>query len=999
MLVKTVFLGVIFFEVWVFFWAFAETLIERIITNNYESAALAFAVFYVFILVFYLITRGFFGYGFKLVKSKRFDILIALFIGIYIGFLWGGFFTDWCAVTISLLSLWQLLVIAFIPALFVILFIGKAFLKRREDPDSILISDEELQSKKDDLLNFAKRADKFAERVYNNGSSKSFVFGVDAPWGIGKSTFINFCKEYWDEKYEKDILVYKFNPLRYAGDANLLDVFVNGLIQTIQKDSFVPEIRPLISRYSRLLREVSRFSFLGFNIPNFTTGYGVEDAFDDLSVVLSHFNKKVIIIVDDLDRMEFSEIKNVLFTIRKSFILPNVSYVLCYDTNNIGTLEAETPDVEKIDEFLEKFINIKISLFLDQKDLSKYVSENLEIILSDSLVDPILVRQTVGGLLDIYKSPKYHNYLPFIGDIRKLKRLINTAILFELHTTDFKTSDFDKHDLIHLLLIYIHYPNIFRKIYDTETNGNRGFFSVVMPYDDDYPEDKKESGYDRGNSTYKNSESYDRYLKELENNKGGRFLLEQVFNLSDRIEDCRVDSVPPEVRTSLACFNGGWTNGRNLEDYLNLIVNLSKPIQTEQHKFYVDRKDEILNETKTLDEVFMDEEFTYNEGEGTREQLWRIIINNARMLKSKVAGSVITHLLDNIHTYSLLEIKEGKKIYVGLRNGLSYFLTRLLNDSGWNDVSGKRSHNTPENIKEIAEWIFGEGRHEDDGILKKLSHPDRGLLGLHDLMMFRLFCNADRGGDIFNLTTSLSKHGDKNALTDGDLHSITLEEMREISQKIFHIFKKQYIDAEVNIFVEAEKLQLSDVASACTEYVENKIKEKIIQKNNIDIRVETLKTRITSFIIYQIGNDFIDHGVGCGKYDPTGNEDNCGIKKKFNEYLFNFCFNPENEKRNYEYFLDYLFENYIRVFVSEREDDKSYVPRISEFTKALDKEKLTEYWRTNADIVKDLNLTKKEKEIHVGDYIATYKNDLEKLFKTLDNLVIEEDQRLHEIKK
>jgi hypothetical protein len=993
-LIKMLLLGVILAEVGVFSQVFSDELKNHLLDLDYERVVLAVSAVYILLLIFYLLTRGFFSYGLKILKSKRFDILIAILAGVWIEVLWGSFLISWYEGLVASLNLSQLSTIFLVPLVLGVLLIGKALTYKKKDGESTFIPDVELEDVSDDLLNLTERANGFAERVYNNGSPQSFVFGLDAPWGIGKSSFINFCREYWNKKYENDVLVYKFSPLRYAGDANLLDVFIDGLIKAIQKDSFIPEIRPLISRYSRLLKEVSRFSIFGIRIPAFDVEYGVDDAFNDLSAVLSHFDKKVIIVVDDLDRIEFADIRNVLFVIRKSFILPNISYVLCYDTENIGVWDMETLDTEKVDEFLEKFINIKVSLFLNKEDLKKYVSENLAIALTNKLVDPLLVRQAVGGLLDIYNSPKYHNYLPFVGDVRKLKRLINTAILFELESTNFENTDFNKHDLIHLLLIYIHYPNIFRKIYDTETNGGRGFFSVLGPYEDGYDDGRKYSddGHQRGRLSelhYRNSKQYADYIAEKLPDRP-KFLLEQVFNLSYRVENTHIDSVPDEIRASLACFNGGWNNGRNLEAYLDLIVNLSKPIETGQHKFYVRWKDQIFDGSKTMDEVFADDHFVYDKGEQIREKLWRIIVNNARALNHNVGASVIKHLLDTLPNYSLLEIEENKK--TAFRHDLDYFITRLLNDAGWIDKTGGHSGNTSENIKEIAEWVFGEGSHVDHGVLSKLSQPDRGVLGLYDLMTFRLFCSADRGGDIFDLTRALALHAREDVQTDGSVRTIAIEEMREISQKVFVIFKEQYIDANKNLFTEVAALQFSDLAGEYTEFICTQIATGNVSQESIDNKVEELKVRVANFIVYQMSNDFVDHGVGCGLYDPTGSEDGHEIKRIFNEYLFNFCFNPEQGGENYEHFLDYLLGNFTRVFASALEDHEEYVPRVGEFAKALDRAKLAEYWRTHAEGIKALNLTEKDKEVRIGNYVATYKKDLQKLFQVLDDFVKEEEK-------
>lgn len=995
-LIKTIFFGILFTEIFYFSQKIAEQINKNLENFGHEKLIIILGGIGLITTIAYLLARGIVSDIKILLKSYRFDILLALIFGIWMSVAWGGFLSDWYEEVALVFTFVQLILLILAPFVIASLVIYRSAFWKKKEIDSSFLSDKELEDKQNDLLNLAEKANRFAGRVFNNGAQESFVFGVDAPWGIGKSSFINFCKQYWDEHHKEEILVYKFNPLRYAGNKNLLDVFVDGLINSIQKDSFVPEIRPLISRYSRLLREVNRFSIFGLTLPTLTVDYTADEAFDDLTVVLGRFDKKVVIVVDDLDRMNFSEIKDILFVIRKSFVLPNISYVLCYDTENIGILEAETPEPEKVSEFLEKFVNIKISLFLDKEDLSKYVSDNLDKAISTKLVDPLLVRQAIGGLLDIYKSSGYHNYLPFIGDVRKLKRLINTVVLFELENTDFKNTDIDKQDLIHLLLIYIHFPNIFRKIYDSETKGSRGFFSLVVPYDDGYPKRDPITGRSFTESEYKNSTYYHEYLKQFSETSRQRFLLNKVFDIETRLGGslefperdryAQIVSVPEDIKTSYACFNGGWTNERNLEVYLKLIVDLSKPEDVGQHRFYANWKDDIANGVKTIEEAFADPKFGFDKGESTREKLWRILVNNARSLPSNISESLITHLLNNIPSYSLLEIEN---VSAGLRKDTDYFLIRLLNDAGWSDQSGGHSGNTEENIKEIAEWVFGEGRHADNGVIQKLSQPDRGVLGLYDLMAFRLYCSADRGGDIFDLTRAISGHGNQNPPNEGSTHIIAQEEMREISQKIFQVFKIQYIDSNRNIFAETSALTLDQLASQNKDYIITQVESGKLSNAELNKRVEVQKSIVIGFIVYQLGNNMISHGVGCGYYDPTGKEDTHLISAEINNYIFDHCFNPDISTENIEYFLDYLLRNFASVFASAKYDGRSYIPSINEFTKVLDKTKLATYWQLHSAGIKSLNLDQKEKILHVGNYSASYKEDLPAIYKVLDDYLIE----------
>lgn len=994
-LIKSFLIGIFLAEIFLIAYTFGKRFLALSLMNESHLLDISNEVWFIAIWTCYTLIILIFVLNIKvlerisiLVKSFRVDLLVVLFFGAFLIYMLEGFIIlyirNW-VVKLSWLELFYLLSLPIVFAFSILL--RKTLLKIIivQDQESYFISDKEISRINDDEFNFSDKAEKFAESVFNRGASESLIFGIDAPWGTGKSSFINLCEEYWNKNHKKEMIIYNFNPLRYEDKDYLMEKFVDGLIEEIKKYIFVPEIESIISKYVKLLK-TSNASFLFFGV-SFGGSNGresIDDILNRLEIVLSRINKKILIIVDDLDRLSFSSIKEVLFTIKKAFNLPNISYVLCYDTENITALEQESIATEKISEFLEKFINVKISLYLDSKLLLKYFSYSKEKSLSNNLLsDPILVSKAVSGLKDIFESSDFHNYLSFIGDARKLKRLINTIILLEVEKTDFDNNDFDSQDLIHLLLIYISYPSVFRKIYNTETKGKRGYFSLVTKYEHGYP---KDSNLNENDFSYKNSTYYTEYLKSLSQNQ--QFILNKVFNVKNRLQenDSNYSNthnfITEEILTTYACFNGStWgISGRNLERYLELITNMSRPLKTDQHKYFVGLRDEFFTCTK-IKNIFLLKEFSFSESEKRHEQLWRVLVNTPKnKFSTEKSKELIYYAINNLSQYSLLEIDN---IVCGFGNILPKFIIKLLDEVGWTDKKGKHSSdNTDENVLKIAEWIFGEGENKES-ILDVLGKEERGIIGLYNLLDFRLYCNTVRGGDTFNLSRALTYHCNQKSLTSGNTRDIAIEEMREMSQNIFQKLKIQYIDKDKNIFDEIDNLTLEGVLGKYFEFVNLKIKSKNIDINLIESKLSILKYKMKVFITYQLRSSSTNNGVCCGYYDISGKDDKNKIGMEVTSYIFNYCFNPDIQLNNYRHFLDFLLANLSSFGVR----DTKYLPNINRFTEVLDHDILKSYWKDNSVKIKSHNFISENREIYTGNYFTSYKEDLKNVFQVLDEFI------------
>jgi hypothetical protein len=927
----------------------------------------AFTVTVLGLVALYAILRGIVSDTLRLLRSLRIDLLLSLLLGGVINVTFSPFTQKLHEAVGALDPTLVLVIVAFLFLIIVAQLVRSLLaliaLRNRNSYPMNFLTDEEIDSYDDDVFTSNEQAVHFAQTVLASGSGTGLVYGVDGPWGIGKTSFINLASNYWRENAANNVIVVRFEPLRYASDSDLAQRLIRDLSAEIQRQVFVPEFRPVATRYSRMLKEKTDLSFFGFKLAFNSSVETVDELLQEIDDVLIRIDRRLIVVVDDLDRLEPSAVNNVLFTVRRTFKLTQAAYILCYDTEN---LLATNDDEERARQFLEKFVNIKLSLFVDSSALCQFLREDWDksknkhsTIPSETMLKLASILSVLADLLEGEHSAKY---MFIIGDMRKLKRFVNAILLMQIEKTNLSRTDFNRSDLINLMLLHLNYPGIFRRIYLEETEGRSGFFSIRKDYEKNISEYINEGGF----------------IEFVDNCTGiAKFLLNQLFKV-ESLELGSYENLDESVLVSRACFNQ--EPNRNLEKYLKLIVRFASPAPLDTFKFYQDAVIKVISGI-SVSKVLSEPNFNLNSNELAHDEFWRVLIGQSHEFNQAVADDSINTLIRFLPKYSSIYTRNSR----GLRSSSIYNLVRLLDRAGWGRTDKKRLPNSPENIIEIAYRIYGEDKHTGQSLIDQLSRLDRGVLGLENLMLFRLQCSADRQGQIYNLHNSLIIHDDIEARTTGLVSGLAITGMRTISQRVFSIFKSRYIDVKQNLFDDIDGISNSKILG--TTEVEGEIdRENEIGQDSF----EATRSMIKSFIVYQLINRQAGSGsgVGCGYYDLEGTADNGQIAVLMNDYLFEFCFNPEIKEKNAEHFLDYCLRNFTSEFWAE-DNENGYHPSPKSLTSELISARLVSYWTKNRKTIMSRNFTSFDKRIVTLSYIATYKEDLPPVFEVLDQIKAE----------
>lgn len=275
--------------------------------------------------------------------------------------------------------------------------------------------DEPLTSSESDALNVSKITQDFIN-IFNTTYNKAFTIGMNAEWGKGKSTFIAFIKERISN--EKDLrdtcIILDFNPYDVLSEKPLELRFFEELSATVSR--YDKNVSIKINQYinSIIKEEKWYLGLMNLIFPNRINIEGINKA-------LKSSRKKLIIIIDDIDRLvDLKDIINVFQLIRNCNNLENTYIIASYDKKNVNTIFNS----HKIDlTYIDKIINYEYKL--------------------PSIDEKVYFRQYIGKLLfDLAKDL----YLPQNApeeDLESLREEINRFIEWEIMPDNIKPTILD----------------------------------------------------------------------------------------------------------------------------------------------------------------------------------------------------------------------------------------------------------------------------------------------------------------------------------------------------------------------------------------------------------------------------------------------------------------------------------------------------------------------------------------------------------------------------
>nr|WP_304141275.1 P-loop NTPase fold protein [Finegoldia magna] len=367
------------------------------------------------------------------------------------------------------------------------------------------VADKPIEKADEDLLGRSDFAKQFGKSICEYDSKDGLVIGLYGKWGSGKTSIINMAiseipvdeneaqkaeKEKWYSRVNKRIkkiftsqkteedqnhnpIIIRFSPWNYSDKNNLISLFFYELKNKlgVAKDEENKEkIGKAISQYSDIIDVLSFVPVAGPAIaPILKTiskskgaklmqAPSLNDAKEKLCEALEDFNHKIIVFIDDIDRLTTPQIKDIFQLVKQVGDFPNIIYVLTMDREIVCNALSEYHNIDG-DEYLKKIVQVSFEIpEIDKSLLPEILKSRLNKIVYKNDCEEEFENN------DYFEKVLENCVNPYIKNIRDTNRLLN-SFQFK-YSALWKETSFV--DLLAITAIEIFEPKLYEWIFNNQ---------------------------------------------------------------------------------------------------------------------------------------------------------------------------------------------------------------------------------------------------------------------------------------------------------------------------------------------------------------------------------------------------------------------------------------------------------------------------------------------------------------------------------------------------
>lgn len=266
--------------------------------------------------------------------------------------------------------------------------------------------DKPIQSYKQDLLGRSLFAQNLGNAILSYDRQDSVVIGLFGAWGTGKTSIINIALEHIKTITQHSTMdrpiVIKFNPWLFSDQNQLINEFFNQMSVVLRRKDHAKDAQKAgkkLQSYATFFEPLTVIPTVGLianivatvfkSVGTATKSWGDLKACDltairdELNTLLANQPHKIIVVIDDIDRLNNVEIRQVFQLVKSLGDFPNTVYLLAFDKDVVVNALAKVQEGSGSD-YLEKVIQVPFEIpIISGEEVEKLLFNQLDVLLKN----------------------------------------------------------------------------------------------------------------------------------------------------------------------------------------------------------------------------------------------------------------------------------------------------------------------------------------------------------------------------------------------------------------------------------------------------------------------------------------------------------------------------------------------------------------------------------------------------------------------------------------
>ncbi len=320
-------------------------------------------------------------------------------------------------------------------------------------------ADRPIEHREQDRLERRSFAEAIANQIRAVPVEHGFTVAVVGEWGSGKTSVVNMVAEALQEG-EFSTTILRFNPWLFSGPADLMTRFFGELSAQLGRAGN-EQLKKVAQTLATIGQSLAPLSPLPGTVTVAELAAKLADEWakrpsllrqrERLGEALGASQSRIVVLIDDIDRLERNETREIMRLVRLTSDLPNLVFVLAFDSQRVAASLDEDPDEGR--RYLDKIVQVSYTVPVIRDDV-------LESFLLTQLQE-MIERHDVAELdRDVWFRVRYEVIKPLVSNLRDAKRF-----LFSLPVTlNSVGQEVALADLLGLEALRVLRPNLFEEL-------------------------------------------------------------------------------------------------------------------------------------------------------------------------------------------------------------------------------------------------------------------------------------------------------------------------------------------------------------------------------------------------------------------------------------------------------------------------------------------------------------------------------------------------------